>query len=119
MKLDFLFEVAGQKVAKTVEMTAEQLRETLQGENLAFRLLVLKNSFNSSIVERVKLDKYIKANASNIDIMRLMTEPAYKKEIVALSESVAVNESECSAKTEIDFLDKAIEKVMAGGGQND
>lgn len=118
MKLDFLFEVAGQKVAKTVEMTAEQLRETLQGK-IWRSAVVLKNSFNSSIVERVKLDKYIKANASNIDIMRLMTEPAYKKEIVALSESVEVSEGECSAKTEIDFLDKAIEKVMAGGGQND
>lgn len=118
MKFDFSFEVAGQKVAKSVEMTAEQLRETLQGK-IWRSAVVLKNSFNSSIVERVKLDKYIKENASNIDIMRLMTEPAYKKEIVALSESVAVNESECSAKTEIDFLDKAIEKVMAGGGQND
>lgn len=118
MKFEFSFQVAGQQVAKTVEMTAEQLKETLQGK-IWRSAVVLKNAFNSSIVERVKLDKYIKANASSIDIMRLMTEPAYKKEIVALSENVEVNEGELSAKTEIDFLDKAIEKVMAGGGQND
>lgn len=118
MKFDFTFEVAGQQVAKSVEMTAEQLKDALQGK-IWRSAVVLKNSFNSSIVERVKLDKYIKANASSIDIMRLMTEPAYKKEIVALAETVKVDASELAEKTEIDFLDKAIEKVMAGGGQND
>ena len=113
----FNFKIGDQTILKEIETTQEAIRVALEGK--AWRTaVVLKNAYNANAQEKEQLKQYLASHSADIDIERLMTERDYKSLIKekASKEVLAVEPTE---KTELDFIDQAIEKVLEGGGQND
>ena len=113
----FNFKIGEQTISKEIETTQEAIRVALEGK--AWRTaVVLKNAYNADAEGKEQLKQYLKSHSAEIDIERLMTERDYKALIKekASKEVLAVAPAE---KTESDFLDQAIAKVLEGGGQND
>ena len=116
LKMTFNFKIGEQEISKEIETSQESLRTALEGK-IWRTAIVLKNSYNANAKEREQLKAYLAENSDSIDIERLMTDAEYKKSLKEKASKIEIDEP--SQKDETDFIDKAIEKVLSGGGQND